>query len=60
VDIVYDGLVEKMILKMEETPDLRSHPLKVIMNGQVKGGVNIKSAFKFKELEKKLKGKLLF
>jgi hypothetical protein len=52
----YDKVFEKMVLKIGETLDLRLHPLKVIIFDQV----NIKTAFKFKGLENKLKGKLLF
>ena len=44
-----------MVFKIEETPELRSHPLTVIINRRV----NIKTAFKFMELEKKYKGKLI-
>ena len=46
-DIDYDKFIKKLVLKMEETPDLRSHPLTVIM----KDRVNIKTFFKYKELE---------
>jgi hypothetical protein len=44
---VYAKFIEKIVLKMEEAPDLRSHPLTVIMQSSV----NIKTAFKFMELE---------
>jgi hypothetical protein len=45
--MVYDKFVEKLFLKIEENPYLRSHPLAVVING----GVNIKTFFKYKELE---------